>query len=170
MAAGMTGQAGAAGPAPAGQGMVKHVTVICILMIIQGVLEALMGLGLVALGGFFPVMMQMEMQEVEPPPDMSAEAVSWILLVTYGGLGVLTLIAAALHIIAGIRNYSFRNRVLGLVALAGGMVTMFTCYCAPTAVALGVYGLVTYLNPEVTQAFAMAESGRSRDEILGAFR
>jgi hypothetical protein len=109
------------------------------------------------------------MQEVEPPPDMSAEAVSWVLLVVYGGLGVLTLIAAALHIIAGIRNYSFRNRVLGLVALGGGMVTMFTCYCAPTAVALGVYGLVTYLNPEVARAFAMAESGSSRDEILSAF-
>jgi hypothetical protein len=157
-------------PAAASQGMVKHVTVIAILMIVQGALETLMGLGLVAMGGLFPVMMQMEMQDVDPPPEMPPEAMSWILLVVYGGLGVLTLIAAGLHIVAGIRNYSFRGRVLGMVALGGGMVTMFTCYCAPTAVALGVYGLVTYLNPEVAQAFALRESGKTREEILAAYR
>ncbi len=47
---------------------------------------------------------------------------------------------------------------------------MFTCYCAPTAIALGVYGLITYLNYEVAQAFVMGEAGRTREEILAAFR
>jgi hypothetical protein len=71
---------------------------------------------------------------------------------------------------AGIRNYKFRGRTLGLIALGGGMVTVMTCYCAPTAIGLGVYGLITYLNPEVAQAFAMGEAGTSRDDILSAYR
>ena len=73
-----------------------------------------------------------------------------------------------MHIVAGIRNYKFRGRVFGLVALGGGMITMITCYCAPTAIALGVYGLITFLNPEVNQAFAMAASGKKREEIMAA--
>jgi hypothetical protein len=150
--------------------MVKHVPIVAILMIVQGCLETLMGLMLVAMGGFFPVMMQMEMQQQENrPQELPPEAMTWILLVVYGGLGLLTLVAAGLHIFAGIRNLKYRSRTLGLIALAGGMVTVFTCYCAPTSIALGVYGLVTYLNAEVTQAFALGESGRTRQEIEAAF-
>jgi hypothetical protein len=158
-------------PRSPGRGMVGHVQVVAILMIVQGALEALMGFGLVAMGGFFPAMMQMEMDRgnAGQQPPIPAEAMSWMMLVIYGGLGLLVLIAAGLHIFAGIRNYQFRGRILGLVALGGGMVTVLTCYCAPTAIGLGVYGLITYLNPEVAQAFAMGEAKRSKDDILAAF-
>ncbi len=168
-----TGQ-GSGGPVPPyapspGRGMVRHVPIVAILMIVQGALETLMGLGLVGMGAIFPTMMQMEMQQQGGPPGgPPPEAMSWILLAVYGGMGLITLVAAILHIVAGVRNYKFRGRVLGLVALGGGMVTMITCYCAPTAVALGVYGLITYLNPEVNQAFAMGASGKKRDEIMAA--
>jgi hypothetical protein len=91
------------------------------------------------------------------------------MLGVYGGMGLFTLIAAGLHVYAGIRNFSFRSRTLGLVALAGGMVSMLGCYCGLTAVALGVYGLVTYLNPEVRYAFGLGASGRKRSEILASF-
>ncbi len=149
--------------------MVGHVPVVAILMMVQGGLELLMGLGLVAMGGIFPVLMRMdEMQGggEGPPPEM----VGWMMLAIYGGLGLVTLVAAGLHLFAGLRNYRFRSRTLGLVALGGGLVTMFTCYCAPTSIALAVYGLVTYLNPEVSQAFAWGEAGKKRDEILAALR
>jgi hypothetical protein len=128
-----------------------------------------MGLGLVAMGGVFPVLMRMgEMRggAEGPPPEM----VGWMMLAIYGGLGLLTLVAASLHLFAGLRNYRFRSRTLGLVALGGGLVTVFTCYCAPTSVALAVYGLVTYLNPAVSQAFALGEAGKKRNEILAALR
>ena len=149
--------------------MVRHVPVVAVLMMVQGGLELLMGLGLVAMGGFLPVMMRMdEMQGGAdgPPPEM----IGWMMLGIYGGLGLLALVAAGLHLFAGLRNYRFRSRTLGLVALAGGMVTVFTCYCAPTSIALGVYGLVTYLNPEVGQAFAMGQAGKNRNEIQATFR
>ena len=109
--------------------MVSHVPVVAILMMVQGGLELLMGLGLVAMGGIFPVLMRMdEMRDggEGPPPEM----VGWMMLAIYGGLGVLTLVAAGLHLFAGLRNYRFRSRTLGLVALSGGLVTVFTCYCA----------------------------------------
>lgn len=166
-----TGQ-GAGGPMPPyppspSRGMVRHVPIVAILMIVQGALETLMGLGLVGMGAIFPTIMEMD-QQAAPPGGPPPEAMSWILLAVYGGMGLITLVAAILHIVAGVRNYKFRGRVLGLVALGGGMVTMITCYCAPTAVALGVYGLITYLNPEVNHAFAMGASGKKRDEIMAA--
>lgn len=148
-------------PVP-GQGMVRHVPVVAILMIVQGALETIMGLGLVGMGVFVPLMMQTQAGQDGPPP----EEMTWFLLAVYGGMGLVTLVAAMLHIFGGVRNYRFRGRVLGLVALGGGMVTVITCYCAPTAIALGVYGLITYLNPEVNQAFAMAESGKKKEEIM----
>ncbi len=151
--------------------MTRQVPVVAILMMVQGGLEVLMGLGLVGMGIFLLVMMRNELQGARgaAPPDMPPEAMGWIMLAMYGGLGVVTLVAAGLHIYAGMRNYRFRSRTLGFVALAGGMVTMFTCYCAPSAIALGVYGLITYMNNEVAQAFAMGESGKTREEILAAF-
>lgn len=170
-----SGQPGLGGPMPQytrvpGQGMVRHVPIVAILMIVQGALETLMGLGLVGMGIFMPLMMQMEMeQQGRPPAGPSPEAMSWIFLAIYGGMGVVTLVAAILHIFAGIRNYKFRGRVFGLVALCGGMATVLTCYCAPTAIALFVYGLITYLNLEVKQAFAMGASGKKRDEIMAAW-
>jgi hypothetical protein len=138
-------------------------------MMVQGGFELLMGLGLVAMGGVLPVMMRMD--EVQGGADgPSPQMIGWMMLGIYGSLGLLALVAAGLRIVAGLRNYRFRSRTLGLVALAGGMVTVFTCYCAPTSIALGVYGLVTYLNAEVGQAFAMGQAGKSRNEIQAAFR
>jgi hypothetical protein len=156
------------GRAPS-RSMVGHVPVVAILMMVQGGLEVLMGLGLVAMGGIFPVLMRMDEMPNRgegPPPEM----VGWMMLAIYGGLGLLTLVAAGLHLFAGLRNYRFRSRTLGLVALGGGLVTVFTCYCAPTSIALAVYGLVTYLNPDVSQAFELGGAGKKRNEILAMLR
>ncbi len=153
------------------RGMVRHVPIVAVLMIVQGCLEVVMGLGLVGLGAVLPRIMQSEMARQGQPPEVpDPETMSWILLAVYGFLGLLVLSGAVLHILAGIRNYMFRSRMLGIVALIAGMVTtLITCYCAPTAVALGVYGLVCYLNPEVTHVFGLVAAGKTKDEILGSF-
>jgi hypothetical protein len=83
------------------------------------------------------------------------------MLVVYGIWGLVVVGGAFLHIVAGILNYRFRARVLGIVAsIVGMMTTLLTCYCAPTGIALGVYGLICYMNQEVMQAFALAAAGR----------
>jgi hypothetical protein len=50
------------------------------------------------------------------------------------------------------------------------MLTVLTCYCVPTAVAIGIYGLIVYLNQEVSEAFRMGEAGCEPPEIFGTFR
>lgn len=164
-----------AGGAPfatgAGRGLIGHVPAIAILMIVQGGLEIVMGGMLLFLGIFLPLMMQGELaQEDGGGAGLPPGFVPWMMLGIYGGLGLVTVALAIIRIVAGLRNYRFRSRTLGLIALVGGMATMFTCYCAPTSVALGIYGLITYVNPQVVHAFALGAAGRSKDEIEAAFR
>ena len=91
-------------PAPS-RGMVRHVPIVAILMIVQGALETLMGLGLVGMGVFMPLMMQTEMQQQgRPPSGPSPEAMTWVFLAIYGGTGLGPLVAAILPLIAGVRK------------------------------------------------------------------
>jgi hypothetical protein len=156
-------------PSTAGRGMTRHVPVVAILMMVQGVLELLAGLGLMGMGVFMVFMVRTEHFQQGagggPPP----EQFGWIMLGMYGGMGLIALVAGGLHLFAGMRNYRFRSRTLGFVALGGGLAAIFICYCAPSAIALSVYGLITYVNPEVGQAFAMGDAGRTREEIFAAF-
>jgi hypothetical protein len=107
---------------------------------------------------------------MQKQPGMTNQPAIWIMPVVYGGMAAVALVSSVLHVTAGLRNYCFRGRTLGIVALACGMLTVLTCYCFPTAAALGVYGLIVYLNPEVSEAFRMGEAGRDSAEIVAAFR
>ena len=147
-------------------GLVHHVRVVAILMIVQAALEFLAALGLGALAVYMPIMLR-QMPHQPAPPEQPA---MWILPLVYSGMAATALVASVLHLWAGLRNYRFRGRTLGIVALACGMLTVLTCYCVPTAVAIGVYGLIVYLNPEASEAFRMGEAGCEPTEILATFR
>ena len=146
--------------------MAKNVPVVAILMIVQGVLEMLMGLLYVLIGpmlfGFLSL--------AGPPPSSSAGGPTpaetmGIMSAVYIAMGLPALIAGVLKVVAAIKNLKYRGRTLGIVALASGAVTVVTCYCMPTAIALMVFGLIVYLNEESVRAFAMGEEGRSPEEI-----
>jgi hypothetical protein len=79
------------------------------------------------------------------------------------------LIIGVLRIVAGAFNYHYRRRALGITALACGLFTLITAYCAPTAIALAIYGLIVYVNEPVIMAFQMGDSGRPRAEIRTAY-
>ncbi len=153
------------------RGFVHHVRIVAILMIVQGAFELLASLALFALAVMIPSMMlqggfDAPVQQGQPPP----EAFLWILPIVYGGIGILVLIVAVLHIFAGVRNYQFRSRTLGIVAMATGLLGLLTVYCLPTAAGIMVYGLIVYLNQEVSEAFRMGEAGYRASDILAAFR
>jgi hypothetical protein len=153
------------------RGLVNHVRVVAILMLVQGALEvfAAFVFGVMAVA-IRPMMLHQEMQ-MPPPNQPPPEQFFWIMTVTYGVMATAALIVAVLHITAGVRNYRFRGRVLGIVALAGGAATtLLTCYCIPTAFALAVYGLIVYLNRSVVEAFRMGEAGCSSSEIFTTFQ
>ena len=89
--------------------------------------------------------------------------------VIYIAMGSPVLLGGILRIYAGYQNYQYRSRTLGIVSLVLGMTSVLSCYCAPTAIAVLVYGLIIYLNPAVMAAFEMGRQGKSGDEILTAF-
>ena len=143
--------------------MANHIPTIGILLIVQGVLEGLLGLFVAAMGPvMFAIIGATPPSTASPPPDPAALGI-------VGGLylvvGVVVLALGVLKVFAGIRNLSFRSRVLGIVALASGALSFITCYCAPTALALAVFGLIVYLNEASIAAFRMGDEGRSAAEI-----
>lgn len=160
-------------PAPAansGFGWVSQVRIVAILNCVQGGLEIPLGLMLLGAAAFVPYLIQMEKANNPgaagggPPPEFE-----WILPAAYGSIGTLLLAAGILRIYAGIQNFRFRGRVLGIVSFCLGLVSMMGCYCTPTSIALLVYGLIVYLNPAVIAAFEMGKQGMTGDAILASF-
>ena len=160
----------AAGAGPAGElgrdaGMIRHVMPVAILMIVQGAFELLLGVVLLAAAVMAPMMLPEGLGAGEQTPVPMA----WIMAGTYGVMGGGGLVAGLMHVVGGIFGLRFRRRVLGIVALSVGMASLFTCYCGLTAVGLGIYGLVTYLNPAVIAAFALGDAGVPAAEIRARY-
>lgn len=136
---------------------IVKVKVLAILMIVQGALEALLGLMLAGVGVFFYFAGQQMFAAQQragggPPPP------AWIFLI-YLPVGLVLLAVAGIRIYAGIRNLSFKGRTLGIIAISCGLATSLTMYCAPTSIGLMIYGLIVYLDGNVAQAFKDVEAG-----------
>lgn len=143
--------------------MHRHIKVVAILLIVQGGLEAIMGILLCIMG---PVMMTV-MQSAPPPSSGgSAPPPPELFGAIYIGMGVIALIASIIKIIAGIRNVSFKGRTLGFVGLGSCILSLATCYCMPTALGVGIYGLIVYINERSAEAFRLGETGMPTDQIL----
>ena len=152
--------------------MVHHVMALSILMIVQGALGALIGIGAGAMALVVPAIMKAQSGFPQRPgmnPQPMPQEMEWFLLAIYVGIGVILLSIGGIGIWAGIRLMKFRGRTLGIVALSTGLLAIFSCYCLPTAIGLFVYGLIVLVNPQVKQAFEMGEQGRSPAEIQSHF-
>lgn len=146
-----------AGVSPLGRGLVGHVPLVAICLIVQGVLEILFGLFLIACGLFFMLSGDPELAGMQP------------LAMMFIGVSLPALLCGLLRLVAGIFNLRYRSRILGMAALCVGLLTMITGYCAISSMALAVYGLIVYLNDSVVAAFAMGDSGKSGTDIQAAF-
>ena len=153
---------------PASAGYIRQVPVLAILMMIQGGLVLLLGLFMGAMGFFMPAMIEQQMQQnpgFQQPPNMQGMDMETFMMLTYGGIGaVLTLIAVP-TIISGFRLYKYRGRIMGIVSLSAGLLTVFACYCFPTALGLFIFGLIVLLNEPVRKAFELGNQGVSPAEI-----
>lgn len=168
-------------------GMVSQVTVVAILLIVQGVLALLTGGGYVAMGAFFPQMwedavgQQMEFQhEIDRrqqeqnldqavPPEMPDMAnFTWYITAYYIGAGVAGFLAGLFAIVAGIMNLQYKWRGFGIFALLFGFLASATIYCAPTAIAMGIYGLIVYFNSDVSRAFQLVKQGHTPRQVKDA--
>jgi len=81
----------------------------------------------------------------------------------------LPFFAGVIRIPAGYLNYRFQGYGFAFVALGGGVLNTPFTYTFPTAVALGVYGIVVLSNPQVVLGFKMRKQGLTCDEILARF-
>lgn len=91
-------------------------------------------------------------------------------LSVYAVLAILLLSSAVMRIVSGISSFHFKHRILMIVSLIFGFLTVMTCYCSVPALAVGTYGLVVIFNAAVKQAYAMRSSGMSPAEIRDAFK
>jgi hypothetical protein len=144
--------------------MVRQVPVVGILMIVNGLLIAVMGL----LYGLGMPLLFAALALKEPPPD-DAKAFLTVFVSVFGIFGFALLAIAFLHVVAGFRCRRFRNRMLGFIVLFSNVLPLFTTYCAPTSIGLMVYGLIVFFQPDVTRAFAMGDQGVPVEEILQSF-
>jgi hypothetical protein len=158
--------------------MTNQISVVAILMIIQGALESLAGL-LVGVAAFiFPELIRsmnfiVRQQQRQLPPGQAVaefpEEFGYLIAAIYLAIGAGAFLAGVLKIIAGARNLQYRGRVFGIVALCCGILAFPLCYCAPTGLGLMIYGLIVYSQGDVGKAFAMAGQGRSPQEIRDYF-
>lgn len=125
------------------------------LLVVQGALEVAFGLALTGLAVFVGSG-RTGLPLATVPAEAAAAAVFF---------GPALLLAGALKVAAGARNLRYRSRRLGILALASGALSMFTCWCAPSALALLIAGLFAYTRPAAARAFQMGEQGLSREWI-----
>lgn len=151
------------------RGMVNQIRIVAILNAVQGCLELLMSAMYLFMGGMFTFMrtelIRQGNQNGDPSQEMTANVMPAVFFVMGGGMVLLSL----LRIVAGFRNYFLQNRIFGIVSICLGLVSAFTCYCAPTSIAVAIYGLIVLFNKEVTEAFEMRASGVSTDDVLATF-
>jgi hypothetical protein len=139
-------------------GSVGRVLRVAVLLIVHGVM-LLMGGAFAGLAVFgFSTM---------GPEGFGGDATTYAMMKwSYLGISILLTIVGLLQLTAGIRNYYFRSKGLGLVALGAGLLSMFTFFCLPTSLALAIYGIIVYVDPESNVPFALRKSGLTREEVL----
>ncbi|QDU98428.1 hypothetical protein [Lignipirellula cremea] len=158
-------------PRPRERGLVGHVRVVSILQMVQGGLDLSAGLLLIGMAVFFGYFLE-EIAKENPAMDPQGQLANGgmkAMSIAYGVAGGVIVAIGLLSVVAGAFNLRYRGRVLGFISLTTGLLTVLTCYCAPTSLALFVYGLVVYLNPSVAQAFDLGEAGYTSSQIDDAF-
>ncbi|MEL6107268.1 MAG: hypothetical protein AAFU85_14605 [Planctomycetota bacterium] len=141
------------------RGLIPQLVPLGICMIIQGALEGLLGIMMGVLAFLFPTIAARQGNQ-QLPANLQP-----MVQAVYAGIGFVLVLVAALHILAGIQIMRYQGRVLAFAALGSGFLTIFGCYCIPTAIALFVWGLIVLLNGPVQTAFRLRAEGYSKVDI-----
>jgi hypothetical protein len=144
--------------------IVIQLRVLAIMLIVHGVLCTLMGFIYLVLAVVMPTLLGgPDAGQKPPPPELKT-----FLLAVYAGAGGASLLAGLMQIFAGVQMLWLKGRVAGYLALVSCLLSCLTCYCLPTSLGLGIYGLIILLNKTSSLAYELAAEGKSYDEILQA--
>jgi len=152
---------------PGSGALVPQVRIVAILMIVQAVLELLFGAYFVVMGVAMPALMANQPNQM--PPEQQ-EMFNKFFLGYFLIAGGCAIVIALIRLVAGILGVTYRGRMLGIVSHIGGLLTIATCYCFPTAIAVGIYGCIIYFNADVAQAFKLRSDGLTSEQVLAHFR
>ena len=142
-------------------GKAKYVPWVAILLIAHGTLMFLVAIALIGIIAFVvpnitqQIEKQQEAQRQQNPnaPQLTKEGMATMLYGMYGAVAAIVSVIGIIDIYAGIRNYGYHNRTLGIITLVLNMGAILTCWCAPLSIALMIFGLIIYLSPDTDQAF-----------------
>lgn len=142
-------------------GKAKYVPTIAILMIVHGVLLFAAGLALISMIFFVTpqigqqIERQQDLDRQQNPnaPRLAKEEMVMMLNAVYGGFSAVLFCLGSLNCYAGIRNYRYRNRILGIFSLIFSLGSILFCWCLPLSIGLLIFGLIIYLSPEADRAF-----------------
>ena len=126
----------------ADRGKANHIPWLASLMMVHGGLMCVLGVLVVFAAGYVSFGM--------PGTDSGSELFLPGFMVASA---LLYLVPGGLQLFAGWQVRDRRGRVLAFVALGSGMLTLLSCYCFVTSLALAIYGLVVLLDQGVADAF-----------------
>lgn len=163
-------------PLPAGQhrGMVGQAVVVGVLMAVQGAINLVAGVIAAIYSVFMPYVMEDVRQQAAKNAGQGAAAplpenFGLYFGIAFGLAAVVLFGLGILLIYSGYNVARYQRRTLAIIALMSGLVTLFTCYCFPTSLALGIYGMIFLLNQPVGLAFELRSQGYSPTEIQRSF-
>lgn len=157
-------------PAPAQLGessAVRQVPSIGVLMIVQGALEVFSALPMLLFGSMVSGVFSGLLRK----PDDQGQGIDPFLALLFSMpllMGVLLVIPPILRVCAGVLNMQYRGRILGMVALVPGLITIGSCLgviTGLTSIGLLVYGMIIYLHRDAAQAFRLRRHGYTVDQI-----
>jgi len=151
---------------PGDNTMVQRITVLAILTFVAAGFEVLMAVMLMLMPLLF---MAVDIRENGQRP-VGQEQMMLYASIGYGVAGALILAIALLRIFAGMKLMKFEGKKLYLVSIFLGLLPAMTCYCAPTALGIFIFGLIVLLNAGVDRAFTMRRSGLPPQEIRRHFQ
>jgi len=121
---------------PTESAWVKHVRIVSVLLIAQGVIECCFGTLLLT--------------------RWTASVTSYIYITVLLAIGIL-------KIVAGAKNFNYQTRELGVWALLSGFLSVCSFIGFPTAITLMIYGLIVYRNKSVVDRFATEDHHHRRN-------
>ena len=133
---------------------IKHARVLAILLMIHGGLLLAMGGYYVLFGGFmFDAMLDIPVPET--PDNSSADMLPGVLMAMFGFIGLSHVLPGVLQGLAGWLLLRYRGIPLAWLAIAAGMLSLFGCYCSPTAFAIAAYAIFVLTRDDVRARFAV---------------
>ena len=137
---------------------VAQVPALGIVMAIHGALMSLLGAVYVVYGFVLAYVLQDLPKTGDGPKDAVSDMMPGLLAGGMAGVALVHVVPGLVQAFAGLRVYRFRSRTLAIVALAAGLVSVVGCYCAPTTVALLVWGMIVLFDGAVQTRFRHAET------------